>query len=221
MESDGSVVCWGNGGSGRLGNNSTANSNVPVNTLDVAGESQLSLSGGFATSGTFTSAAINLNNEVGLYSLSLGLTEPSNTSIKLELRTASSEIGLDSASWFGPSGSGIYFSDSSYSLDPSISLSSYVQYRATLETSNSSVTPSLGLIELDYQSFDSSGFLISSPYDSQTDETFVSGLSWNESIPDGTLIKFQLRTGADLSSLDSGSWVGPDGTSDTFFTSSL
>ncbi len=220
LKTDGSVVCWGNNGSGRLGNNSTTNTNIPVNTLNNTGDAQLFLTG-FASQGTFVSPVINLTKEGGLFYLALGTTKPSGTTIKLEFKTAASEIGLSSASWFGPSGMNTYFTNDSYSPDPTLGLLQYVQYRATLETTNSLATPSLGLVQFKYQSFSDSGFLISSPYDSETNENLISNITWLKSTPTDTSVKFQIRTSAEMSGLVAQDWIGPDGTSSTYFTNNL
>lgn len=220
LKSDGSVVCWGNGASGRLGNNGTTNSNVPTNTLNNTGDSQLFLSG-YAPQGTFISSTINLESEAGFFNLKLNFDKPSNTTLKVEFKTADTETNLETAPWFGPSGEGSYFTNTSYDIFPSILFKNYVQYKVTLQTSNPLSTPSLSLIDFKYQSFSNSGFLISSPYDSETNETIISNISWIKSTPDNTSIKFQLRSAANISDITSKDWIGPDGTASTFFINNL
>ncbi|MFA6423480.1 MAG: peptidoglycan-binding protein [Patescibacteria group bacterium] len=70
---------------------------------------------------------------------------------KFQIRSASSEAGIDSASWTGPSGASSYYSTSgeAVSLDNS---NRYVQIKAFLEPnpSDSSQTPELTSLELSY-----------------------------------------------------------------------
>lgn len=219
LKSDGTVVCWGNDGSGRLGNNSTTNSNIPVNTLNNNADGQLYLSG-FASQGTFISNVFNLNGG-GMFFLSLGYTKPANTSVKVEFRTASSLENLSTANWFGPSGEDTYFTDNSYNLDSPLYLSSYTQYRIILETSNPLSSPSVSSVQFKYKTYQNSGFLISSPYDTETDETLVSGVSWIEDTPNNSSIKFQIRTAANDSDLTSKEWKGPDDTDASYFTDNI
>lgn len=62
-----------------------------------------------------------------------------------------------------------------------------------------------------------SGTYTSSVFDSGSVSTYYYSINWVEQQPAGTDIQFQVRSGdsADLSSV---SWVGPDGTSGTYFT---
>ncbi|RLF79757.1 hypothetical protein DRN38_05140, partial [Thermococci archaeon] len=59
--------------------------------------------------------------------------------------------------------------------------------------------------------------LISSPYDTTQENNVIVSISWTENIP-GDYIKFQLRTASTSDGLASSSFVGPDGTSNSYFT---
>jgi hypothetical protein len=63
-----------------------------------------------------------------------------------------------------------------------------------------------------------SASLISSPYNTTMVNSILSKIQWNEDLPSGTNIKFQLRTSPNLFSWTS--WMGPDGTSSSYFQSS-
>ncbi|RJQ31022.1 hypothetical protein C4572_03060 [Candidatus Parcubacteria bacterium] len=96
----------------------------------------------------------------------------------------------------------------------------YIQYRANLSRTDTSVNPSLDDITVNFQYYSTSTDLTSSPYNSGDSANVLSSLSWTESLPANTDIKFHLRTAPDSSNSPGTwtSWLGPDGTSDTYFT---
>ncbi len=53
--------------------------------------------------------------------------------------------------------------------------------------------------------------------DSGSTTPYYYTLTWNSAVPASTSLKFQLRSG-DTSDLSSSNWMGPDGTSSTYFT---
>jgi hypothetical protein len=63
------------------------------------------------------------------------------------------------------------------------------------------------------------GTYVSTSYDTGTNSTFNS-ISWESETPSGTSIKFQVRTAASKSKLNSKLFIGPDGTSGTYYESS-
>ena len=94
--------------------------------------------------GTFISKAINLGGIKKFTTIDLDMLKPINTSIELQIKTATSEGGLTSAPWLGPGGT----SDSNYSINgESISSvhdgNSWVQYKAMLSTNDITSTPKL------------------------------------------------------------------------------
>ena len=62
-----------------------------------------------------------------------------------------------------------------------------------------------------------SGTYTSAPNDTGGTAYFGS-FNWNASTPAGTEMKFQLRTGANLTGLESGQFIGPDSTPDSYYT---
>jgi len=97
----------------------------------------------------------------------------------------------------------------------------YIQYQATLTatygTSTDYITPELGDVSVGYAHYVTAS-LISSPYNSTSTANVIRGISWTESLPTGTDIKFQIRTAPD-SCGSPGSWtdwLGPMGTSDYY-----
>jgi hypothetical protein len=64
-----------------------------------------------------------------------------------------------------------------------------------------------------------SGTLISSPFDAADSGSVLSQLSWGETLPAGTDVKFQLRTAPDSNGVPGAwsAWLGPSGT-DSYYT---
>jgi len=62
--------------------------------------------------------------------------------------------------------------------------------------------------------------LTSSAYNSGNAANALSGIAWSETLPSGTDIKFQIRTASDSGGSPGtwSSWLGPDGTSGSYFT---
>lgn len=71
-------------------------------------------------------------------------------------------------------------------------------------------------------SYPTGGYLISSPYNSGSAANILSKITWTGSTPTGTNIQFQVRTAPDSAGSPGvwTAWMGPDGTSATYFTDS-
>ena len=91
-------------------------------------------------------------------------------------------------------------------------------YKETSDTT----TPSLDDITVNYTQYATSTDLTSSPYNSSDSANILSKIQWTESLTTGTDIKFQLRTAPNSAGSPGTwtSWLGPDGTSATYFTDS-
>ena len=217
---DNTAWCWGQNDYSQLGVNNNINKLVPIIVFNSIGW-ELRLSG-YYSSGTFLSPIINLNGKnINLNSLILAKNLPSsNTSVKIQLKSAETEAGLSSAVWAGPDGADSYYTANSTS-PVGISLKPYIQYQAILGTDNEIETPQFSSINLNYQSYYNSGILISSPFDSQADKNLISDISWIKSTPENTSVKYQLRSSPTQNGLTSADWIGPDGSSATYFTNNL
>lgn len=75
----------------------------------------------------------------------------------------------------------------------------YAQYRATLSTDDTSVTPSLDDVTINSSYYPTTQVLTSSPYNTTDAANIMGGLSWNEdsTLPAGTSATISLRTGSD------------------------
>lgn len=84
----------------------------------------------------------------------------------------------------------------------------YIQYQASLSTSDTSVTPTLEDVTIGYNIYASSATLTSSAYDAADAANVLGGISWVEdsSLPSGTTVTVSLRTAAS-SDLSGSSWT--------------
>lgn len=94
----------------------------------------------YATSGTFTSAAINLGSAGALTTLSYTKTTPTNTTLTVDVRAG--DNGSTWGSWLTGVASGGDIS--------SLGTHQYVQYRANLATTDTTVTPTLDSVAVNY-----------------------------------------------------------------------
>ncbi|MFH1207738.1 MAG: prepilin-type N-terminal cleavage/methylation domain-containing protein [Patescibacteria group bacterium] len=67
-------------------------------------------------------------------------------------------------------------------------------------------------------SYQLTGDFISSAFDTGSANTVDNYLAWTSTVPVGTTLQYQVRTAATQVELASATWVGPDGTGATFFT---
>jgi len=97
----------------------------------------------------------------------------------------------------------------------------YIQYQAVLATTDTSLTPALDDITINYSSYNAVNTLTSSAFNTQDTTNAMGNIVWTPgSLPAGTEIKFQVRTAPDSGGVPGAwtGWEGPDGTSGTFFT---
>ena len=170
----------------------------------------------YNTSGNLTSATIDLKFASTTY-ISWSANTPVNTgsnSVKFQVATNN-----DNSTWnyVGPDGTAsTYFTTSNTALPASLTGKRYLRYKAYLTTTNASYTPTLNSVTFTYDSYRTSASLISSPFNTLDATNVPASIAWSRTVPAGTSIKFQVRTSADNSSWTS--WMGPDGTSATYFT---
>ncbi len=176
----------------------------------------------YNASGNFTSASMDLG-VAKMNSLSWTSTTPSgvgSNAIKFQLAANN-----DNSTWsyIGSDGtSGTYFTTNGTASFPSSLLNKrYWRYKAYLATADTSTSPTLDSVTFSYSSYATSSSLISSIYDTGDPTNVVSSIAWNPSyVPASTSIQFQLRTGSSSSSVSAATWVGPDGSASSYFTTS-
>lgn len=101
--------------------------------------------GGYLSSGTFTSSAIDSGQtSPDFTTLSLGISEETGvTDIQFRLRSADTAAGLTSATWYGPTGTSDYYTTSGEAINSIHDGDRYIQLQAYLSSTDSSKTPAL------------------------------------------------------------------------------
>lgn len=77
------------------------------------------------------------------------INEPTNTDLKFQIRSAATEGGLSSATWYGPTGTGDYYTTTITEINSVHDGDRWIQYRADF-SSLGDATPTLSDIELSY-----------------------------------------------------------------------
>ncbi|MFA7315008.1 MAG: hypothetical protein WC025_03750, partial [Candidatus Magasanikbacteria bacterium] len=157
-------------------------------------------------SGTATSTIVDLGSVANFGTVTWNDTIPADTSITFEVR-AGNQSDLSDGVW-----TQVAKGDS---LSTNFDGTRYYQYRATLSTTNSDNVPSLDDITITWL-VDTTYSLISSPYNTTDSANALGYIAWSATTSTGAIVKFQVRTSPDNSTWTS--WMGPDGTSDTYFT---
>jgi hypothetical protein len=88
--------------------------------------------------------------------LNFNITKPANTDLKFRLRSAPTQGGLASATWYGPTGTNDYYTTSGTAINSVHDGHRWIQYQAYFSTTDNSVTPSLEDITINY-SYTTSG----------------------------------------------------------------
>ncbi|TAN33428.1 hypothetical protein EPN28_02670, partial [Patescibacteria group bacterium] len=174
----------------------------------------------FQSSGNFTSASIDAKGATydGFFWSPTNTPSPAGAGA-LKFQVAANN---DNSTWnfIGPDGTGsTYFTVTSSSLPVSVNNNRYFKYKAYLQTASTTVSPALYNVTLNYSTYSTSGNVTSSIYDSADPTNVIANIKWTTTTqPTGTAIKFQLRSASTTALLSSATFVGPDGTANTYFT---
>lgn len=180
-------------------------SNTPL--LDSISATAL-ISTVYYNTGTFTSGVIDVGRDVsGWGNVSWNETLNGQT-ITVKARSCNDSVcaGEDSNKNFD-SNCGNLSNGSALTNGGCVSAGDrYIQYRATLN-SNTLQTPSLNDVTLGYAYYPTDQTLVSSAYDSGSDENVMGSIAWTEdqTLPDGTDIILSVRTASSQNNL-TGSW---------------
>lgn len=104
---------------------------------------------------TFTSRAFDTAVASPTYTtLSWTVTLPKNTALKFQLRSAATSAGLSSATWHGPTSTSDFYVASSSTTSAAINAAHkgqrYIQYRATLGSTDFGNTPILDKVQISF-----------------------------------------------------------------------
>ncbi|MEK7625262.1 MAG: glycine-rich domain-containing protein, partial [Patescibacteria group bacterium] len=148
--------------------------------------------------------------------LSFVTTTQANTAVTLKARSANNSAMTGATDWASCT---TITSTAALSIGGCVTNGhQYIQYQATLYTSDSSVTPSLNSVTIGYNQYNSSGSFISSVYNSSDSQNILSNLSWTGTTSSIAILKFQVATSSD--GVTFGTFKGPDGLTSSFFTTS-
>ena len=170
----------------------------------------------YSSSGTFTSQILDTTVNSSFGNTSWSSIVPPDTTLSIRARTS------DDA---GMSGAGSWATCDTLTSGNDISTNNcvadkerYIQYYASLTSSDVAATSALEDITLAYNTFPTSQTLTSSAFDSSAAENVLSSLTWTEDIPTNTEVKYQLRTAPDSTGSPGAwsSWLGPTGVGDYY-----
>ncbi|RJQ38025.1 MAG: hypothetical protein C4555_05555 [Dehalococcoidia bacterium] len=103
----------------------------------------------YYTSGEILSPQVNVGSAADFHIIYFTITEPSGTDIKFQLRSALTQGELASATWYGPTGTGDYYTTSGTAVNTVHDGYSWIQYRGVF-SSDGSATPTLSDISVSY-----------------------------------------------------------------------
>ncbi|MBI4746268.1 MAG: VCBS repeat-containing protein [Deltaproteobacteria bacterium] len=106
---------------------------------------------------------------------------PSGTSVKFQIRSAATEAGLASAVWYGPTGTGDYYTVSGSAVNTIHNSHAWIQYKAIMETANINYTHVLEEVTIIYGSPQAAPFVYDTPGDNGGSIT----INWQLSTDDG------------------------------------
>jgi len=213
VKSDNSLVWnWGINSYGQLGNNRIAKEKIPVSVWGPA-SGTLNIGTTFYYSlGDFTSSVIDTGSFKTLETADFSITAPGGSTVQVNVRAGNSSNTSD-PSWT------TWDNDISTGADiSSLGSKRYFQFSVDFTTPDVGLSPSLNDITFNYTYFPS-GQLTSSPYNTSDAANVLSKVRWSQTPVSGTDINFQVRTASDSAGQPGTwtSWVGPDGTSGTYF----
>ena len=108
--------------------------------------------GTFQAAGSFVSLPHDAGKPSRFRALQWGGDVPAGTSIKFQIRSADTQAGLSTVAWYGPTGTGDFYTTSSQALNPIHSGKRWIQVRATLATTDTATkTPRLRWFKVQYQ----------------------------------------------------------------------
>ncbi|MFC1916022.1 hypothetical protein ACFLW4_04930, partial [Chloroflexota bacterium] len=103
----------------------------------------------YFVSGNLTSSSFDTGANVYWYNVFFTINEPSGTDVKFQIRTAATEGGLSSATWYGPNGTGDYYTTSGTAINEVHDGDRWIQYKAYFSGPGDN-TPKLSDITITY-----------------------------------------------------------------------
>lgn len=114
-----------------------------INTIDTGGLGDVNAFDVYYPSGIFTSSKIDMGANVNFTYLDFTITKPQKTDIKFQLRSAATQEGLSTATWYGPTSTSDYYTNTGTNINPVHYGHRWIQYKAFFSTEDVSKTPIL------------------------------------------------------------------------------
>ncbi|MCL5411274.1 MAG: fibronectin type III domain-containing protein [Patescibacteria group bacterium] len=160
---------------------------------------------GYNTSGSFTSGAIDLGQNSNFTTLAFTTTVSASTTATFQLRSATSSGALSSATWYGPTGASDSYATSGATINTIHNGDRFIQYQVSLTTTDTSQTPALSDITVNYAYYPTSGTISNLIFDATKTSSWLS-LSLGAATPSATSVRFRVRTASTSGGLFSASW---------------
>jgi hypothetical protein len=192
----------------------------------------------YSSSGNFTSSGVDFGVKTVVDSINLKWGQVANGgSIGMLIATSSNGTvwssfkGSDGTNQSDCSAGKCYSTSTGQLLNSANNGTRYVKYKAFLSSANKMYTPNLNDVTFEYQYYATTSSIISSWYNTTQPGNVVANIKWKEDavLATGTQVKFQLRTAVtDNPDLEdtaefpatTSPWIGPDNTSNSYFTNS-
>jgi len=107
----------------------------------------------YYSSGYLVSSAHDTGYDADFGTISWHDDTPTGTTLKFQIRTAATESGLTSTTWYGPTSTSDYYETSGTAINSVHNGDQWVQYKAYFETTDTSVTPVLHDVTIEYSQF--------------------------------------------------------------------
>ncbi len=181
---------------------------------------QYAMNSVYQSSGTLTSSIIDLGQQSLPTTLGFTGSAPTNSTLKFQIRSSTTSGGVSSATYYGPTGTGDFYTSTGTTMNSVHNGDRYFQYKAYFDNTDTSVTPTLSDVTINYNYYPSSSTLTSSAFNSGDSHNVLAKIQWTATTPANTTVKFQVRSAPNSVGVPGSytSFMGPDGTSGTYFT---
>jgi hypothetical protein len=180
----------------------------------------------YRTSGTLTSARINSGASSSWRQISWSGPTPAGTSIKFKIKTAPTSAELTSAPWAGPTGTGAnnYYITSGTTIWPGHEGNRWMQYQASLSTTDQTFTPTLTSVSISYNRYPAAPTLtgpVNDTWISENRPTFGWAYTTTDDSSGQAAFQWQVDDSEAFNSIDYGSGVITSPVSSYIYTSTL
>ena len=107
-----------------------------------------------SSSGIFTSSTFDAQELANPSTINWDATTPGNSSVAFQIRSADTEAGLSSATWYGPTSTSDYYTTSGTAINAVHNGNRWLQYKAVLATDDSANLPALNSVSIGYSAAD-------------------------------------------------------------------